>query len=363
MASKARVVMVLRPPCSRPDHVLIGHAAHSIRGGAVYVHDSVMGSCAGSSFRVPASDRPGVWSGTKWLRTPCQVILVPGDGRSWVRTLWAHPCPCFPVPSILRGGRHVKVARQGPSSPKALVCSILEMSKAGSGSSSPSSLGVGTRIGSVLAVSMTLRHRSSHRLSEFVLSSASDGGGSRSSMSSKGCWGEGWEGAGRGGGESRRGCRGRGHAGVVAASAGWGVRLLPRLLLWPGLSLVLTAPVACVAGAVAALAPVACTVALRWVSPRLVPPAWRGPLRLVGVPSGSAPGSGTLGGVGLRGSMWSRGPGCGVGGTCAGRSVSGGRWGCGAIAWSGGGAVRGNDRLELRVRRVVCRRGDLSCPR
>ena len=61
---------------------------------------------------------------------------------------------------------------------------------------------------------------------------------------------------GRGGWESRRGCRGWGHAGVVAASTGWGVRLLPRLL---------PAPVACVAGAVAVLAPAACTVALRWV--------------------------------------------------------------------------------------------------
>ena len=174
------------------------------------------------------------------------------------------------------GSRFVKMA---------LVCSILEMSKAGSGSSSPNPLGVGTRIGSVLAVSRTLRHRSSHRLSEFVLSSASDGGGSRSSMSSKGCWGEGWEGAGRGGG--------------VGKAAG--VRLLPRLLLWPGLSLVLTAPVACVAGAVAVLAPAACTVALRWVSPRLVPPAWRGPLRLVGVPSGSAFAGLGCGGVSLGG--------------------------------------------------------------
>ena len=78
------------------------------------------------------------------------------------------------------------VARQGLLK-MVLVCSILEMSKAGSGSNSPNSLGVGTRIGSVLAVSMTLRQRSSHRLSEFVPGSASDGGGSRSSASSKGC--------------------------------------------------------------------------------------------------------------------------------------------------------------------------------
>ena len=57
-------------------------------------------------------------------------------------------------------------------------------------------------------------------------------------------------------------------------------------------------------------------------SPRLVPPAWRGPLRLVGVPSGIAGGSGALGGVGLRGSMWSRGPGCG--GVSLGGPVPGG---------------------------------------
>ena len=88
-----------------------------------------------------------------------------------------------------------------------LVCSILEMSK----EAGPNSLGVGTRIGSVLAVSMTLRHRSSHRLSEFALSSASDGGGSRSSVSSKGCWEKGWGGAGRGGG-----------VGKAAAGAGVG---------------------------------------------------------------------------------------------------------------------------------------------
>ena len=238
--------------------------------------------CAGSSFRVPTSDRPGVWSGKP---SGCEHHAI-GDGRSWGRTLWAHPCLWFAVPSILQGCRHVKVANQGPGSSKwpwsvpFWRCPRLE-----------GGLGVGTRIGSVLAVSMTLRHRSSHRLSEFVLSSASDGGGFRSSVSSKGCWGEGWGGAGRGGG-------------VGKAAAGAGV------------------------GGMLAL---------------LRPPAWRGPLRLFGVPSGSVPGSGTLGGVGLRGSMWSRGPGWSVvGRTCAGGSVSGGRWGCGAIAWSGGGAVRGN---------------------
>ena len=80
------------------------------------------------------------------------------------------------------GSRSIKMA---------LVCSTLEMSKAGSGSSSPNSLGVGTRSGSVLAVSMTFLHRSSHRLSEVVvaLMSASDGGGSKSPVSSKGGWG------------------------------------------------------------------------------------------------------------------------------------------------------------------------------
>ena len=147
----------------------------------------------------------------------------------------------------------MKVARQGPGSSKwpwsvpFWRCPRLEAGH------SPNSLGVGTRIGSVLAVSMTLRHRSSHRLSEFVLGSASD----EVFSIIQGVLGGGLGGAG---------------AGRV------------------------TAPVARVAGA-AALAPVACAVALRWVSPRLVPPAWRGPLRLAGVPSGSAPGSGTLGGV------------------------------------------------------------------
>ena len=127
-----------------------------------------------------------------------------------------------------------------------LVCSVLEMSKAGSGPNSPNSLGVGTCIGSVLAVSMTLRQRSSHRLSEFVPGTSIQvlsiiqgvlGGGVGRSR------------AGRRGGESRRRCRRRGCAGVVVASAGWGLRLVPRMLLWPGPLLVLTAPVACVAGA------------------------------------------------------------------------------------------------------------------
>ena len=40
--------------------------------------------------------------------------------------------------------------------------------------------------------------------------------------------------------------------------------------------------------------------------------------------------------------------------------MSGGRWGCGAIAWSGGGVVRGNvTGWSCVPRRVVCRRGDL----
>ena len=120
----------------------------------------------------------------------------------------------------------------------------------------------------------------------------------------------------------------RGHAGVVAASAGWGMRLLLRLLLWLGLSLVLTAPVARVAGAVAVLAPVARAVALRWVSPRLVPPAWRKCARKWNL--------GRCGFAGLDVEPWSW-----VRGGPA-PSVSGGRWSCGAIAWSGGGVVRGN---------------------
>ena len=99
-----------------------------------------------------------------------------------------------------------------------LVCFIVEMSKAGSGSNSPNSLGVGTRIGSVLAVSMTLRQRSSHRLSELVPGSASDGGGSGLQHHPRGAGGRGGEEQGGGG------------VGKAAAGAGEGGVLA---LLWP----------------------------------------------------------------------------------------------------------------------------------
>ena len=62
-------------------------------------------------------------------------------------------------------------------------------------------------------------------------------------------------------------------------------------------------------------------------------------MRLVGVPSGRLPGSGAVGGVGVRSSLsWAQG--IVVGGTCAEGSVSGGKWGCGEISWNGGGGVR-----------------------
>ena len=162
-----------------------------------------------------------------------------------------------------------------------LVCSILEMSKAGSGSNSPNSLGVGTRsLGCVhdaspeikppvvgVCVGLCLQWRGIQVLG--VL-----GGGVGRCR------------AGRGGWESRRwrccGQHGMGGA-VVAQDAA-----VARTVACPDCSSCLC----CWCWAV--LAPAACTVALRLVSPRLVPPAWRGPLRLVGVPSGSAPGSGTL---------------------------------------------------------------------
>ena len=167
--------------------------------------------------------------------------------------------------------------------------------------------------------------------------------------------GEGWGGAGRGGGVGKgSACRSRGHVGVVAAT-----RLLPRLLLWPGLSLVLTAPGACVAGAVAVPAPAACTVALRWVSPRLVPPAWRGPFKLGGVHPevrrevepwevcDVEPWSWVRGGV--------------VGRTCAGGERERREMGlrCDRLErwWGREGEC---DRLELYACRVVCRRSDLS---
>ena len=146
-----------------------------------------------------------------------------------------------------------------------LVCSILEMSKAGSGSNSPNSLGVGTRIGSVLAVSMTLRRRRGLH-----------------SASSKGCWGEGWGGAG-GGGVGK--CRGRGHAGVVAASDTVVAQLaaVARTVACPDCS---SCPCCWCCGGASGLC---CGSA---VGVPTIPPAWGGPLRLAGVPSGSAPGCG-----------------------------------------------------------------------
>ena len=143
--------MVPRPPCSRLDLVLVGHAAHPIWGRAVHKHDSMVGSDAGPGFRAPASDRPRMWSGETRscehnalrLRRWC---AVPSTRRSVCKGCKAGSL----VRSMVQGWERVQLPQ---------ICS-----------------------GSVLVVSMTLRHRSSHWLS------GCDGlSGSWSSVPSKGC--------------------------------------------------------------------------------------------------------------------------------------------------------------------------------
>ena len=70
-------------------------------------------------------------------------------------------------------------------------------------------------------------------------------------------------------------------------------------------------------------------------------------MRLVGVPCARKWNLERCGFAGLDVEPWSWVRGSVVGRTCVGGNVSGGRWGCGAIAWSGGG------QLELCARRGV----------
>ena len=111
-----------------------------------------VGSDAGPGFRAPASDRPRMWSGETRscehhaLRLSSKEVVEAGFKWNGVGHVHGAQFPAL-------GGLYAKVARQGPW--------FVPFWRGPRLSSSPNSLGVGICSGSVLVVSMTLRHRSS----------------------------------------------------------------------------------------------------------------------------------------------------------------------------------------------------------